>query len=399
MKQRILINIHYLEIGGAEASLIGLLNSLDPQQVEVDLMLNDSRGELLKYVPDWVNILEMPKDYSMIEHPISEVLKKGYLKIAFARLWAKYKFNKYVKKKKPKDGNAVFGYVGRYVTMVLPDLNYLGEYDLAVSFLAPHDIVLRKIRTKKKVCWIHTDYASIDVDRRLEYPVWNGYDKVVSISDKVTQNFCQIFPELKDKIVKIEPILSTRLIEARSREFVPTDMTKRKNEFVFLSVGRYCYAKNFESIPEICREIHKKGINLRWYIIGYGGSDDYIRREIKRNKMEDFVILLGKKENPYPYIKMCDWYVQPSRFEGNSLTVKEAQILCKPVIIVDYPTASSQIQNRVDGWIVDSSPGKMADQISDCLLDGSTKEEITRFLEYRRNIHSDALSQFNVLLK
>ena len=68
--------------------------------------------------------------------------------------------------------------------------------------------------------------------------------------------------------------------------------------------------------------------------------------------MEDYVILLGKKENPYPYIKACDIYVQPSRYEGKSVTVREAQILCKPVIVTNYPTSGSQIRDGKDGIIV-----------------------------------------------
>lgn len=77
-----------------------------------------------------------------------------------------------------------------------------------------------------------------------------------------------------------------------------------------------------------------------------------IRSKIKEAEMEEYVILLGKKENPYPYMKACDIYVQLSRFEGNSVTVREAQMVCKPVIVTDYPTAQSQIQQGVDGVIV-----------------------------------------------
>lgn len=68
--------------------------------------------------------------------------------------------------------------------------------------------------------------------------------------------------------------------------------------------------------------------------------------------MEDHVILLGKKENPYPYMKACDIYVQPSRYEGNAVTVREAQILGKPVVVTDYPTAHSQVRDGQDGIIV-----------------------------------------------
>ena len=362
MKKKLLFNIHYLEIGGAETSLIGLLHSLNPDEYKVDLMLNDSRGELMKYIPDWVNVINVPKAYAMIERPIIEVLKKGFWKVAFTRLWAKYKFSRYQKIKKPIEGSAIFGFIGKYVTPVLPGLSHLGEYDIAISYLTPHNIVLEKIKAKKKVCWIHTDYSSIDVSREIELPIWSGYDKIISISDKVTETFCSVFPELEYKVEKIEPILSKSFIQKRSEEFIPEDMTRIEDEILFLTIGRYCYQKNLESIPGICKSLLKSGFNVKWFIIGYGRTDEYIRKSIKAQGMEKKVVLLGKKENPYPYIKKCDFYIQPSRYEGNSITVKEAILLNKPIIITNYPTSSSQFNNYDKGYIVSS-------QINQCISD------------------------------
>lgn len=120
-----------------------------------------------------------------------------------------------------------------------------------------------------------------------------------------------------------------------------------------LSIGRFCTAKNYDNVPDITRRMIDHGIeDLRWYIIGYGGDEELIRSKIAEAGMQDHVILLGKKDNPYPYIKACDIYVQPSRYEGKSITVREAQILGKPVVVTAYPTASSQINDGVDGVIV-----------------------------------------------
>ena len=395
--KNLLINIHYLEIGGAESSLIGLLNSLSPEKVSVDLMLNDQRGELLKFVPEWVNIIDMPKAYSMLERPLKDVLKYGFFKITIARLFAKYKFYKYYNKKKPIDGSAIFGFVGKYTSPFLPSLKNICEYDMAVSFLTPHNIVLDKIKAKKKVCWIHTDYSSIDVNKKLELPIWNGYDHIVSISDKVTESFCNVFPELRVKISKIDPILSKKLVETRAVEFIPNDMKREGDELIFLSIGRYCNAKNFESIPKICRILLNKGIKLKWYIIGYGASDQYIRDEINNFNVDDKVILLGKKENPYPYIKACDFYVQPSRYEGNSITVKEAQMLGKAVFITNYPTASSQIENELDGFIGPYETKPFADFLANMII--NHKKKINDVLSNLGNIDtSKDLIKFTDLL-
>ena len=93
-------------------------------------------------------------------------------------------------------------------------------------------------------------------------------------------------------------------------------------------------------------------INVKWYLIGFGGDESMIRQKIQEYGMEDHVIILGKKTNPYPYMAECDLYVQPSRYEGNCVSVHEAQILKKPVVITDYPTAHSQLTDGIDGVIV-----------------------------------------------
>ena len=97
--------------------------------------------------------------------------------------------------------------------------------------------------------------------------------------------------------------------------------------------------------------------------------------------MELRFVLVGKKENPYPYIKSCDIYVQPSRYEGNAVTVREAQILCKPCVITAYATAHSQVCDRVDGVIVpnevEGAASDLTSFIADSALQASIKEHIS----------------------
>lgn len=383
-KPRIFIAIHYMHLGGAETSLIGLLQALDSEKVEVDIFVYSHEGEMMKLIPSYINLLPENPTWSMFEKPLKEVLKKGYLRMFFARMRAKWRMRQYLKKNNPKDGAAIHGYLGEEVSKVLPNLHYLGVYNLAISFLNPHNFVLDHVKAKKKVCWIHTDYTHIDVNADLELPVWSAYDHVISISEDVTKTFLQVFPSLKDKIVEIENVLSPDYVRQRSllisSEDIQKEMPARGDCMNLLTIGRFSEAKKLDEIPAICRGIIEAGVNVRWYIIGYGGSDDYIRREIEREGMQEHVSLLGKKENPYPYIKACDWYVQPSRYEGKSVVVREAQMLCKPVIVTNYPTAPSQIQQGVDGVIVPIEiPGCVA-QMVETLKDDTLKCSIVEYL-------------------
>lgn len=356
MKKRIFIAIHYMEIGGAEISLVGLLQAMDYSKYDVDLFIYSHRGELMEFIPKEVNLLPEIPEYAQIERPMKDALKDGFGRIVLRRLWAKRRFARYKNRKNPIDGGAVFGYVFDSVTPVLPSLEYLGEYDLAISFLAPHFIVADKVLAKKKAAWIHTDYSKIDVDAELELPVWSRFDYVVSISDLVTVNFLSVFPSLKDKIVRFDNILSPKFVRERSKqipkEVIEKEIPRKEGRVNLLSVGRFCAAKNYDNVPDICRRIVESGIDVCWYLIGFGGDEPLIRKKIAEANMKDHVIILGKKSNPYPYMKACDIYVQPSRYEGNSVTVHEAQLLFKPVIVTDYPTARDQVRDGVDGVIV-----------------------------------------------
>lgn len=378
-KKRIFISMHYLELGGAEAALIGMLQAMDYDRYDVDLFLHSHQGEMMQFIPKEVNLLPEIKEYAMIEKPMLEALVRGCFRVVLARLKAKWQFKRYLKWKNLKESSAIYQYVGNAVTPVLSSLENLGGYDLAISFLSPHNIVRDKVKAKKKICWIHTDYTRIDVNTELELPVWNSYDNVMSISPDVTKTFLQVFPSLKNKIVEMENILSADFIRKRADEF-DASAELVGDGVKILSVGRFCEAKNYDNVPDICRRIREKDINLRWYLIGYG-DDSLIRQRIQETGMEDNVVILGKRSNPYPYIKACDIYAQPSRYEGKSVTVREAQILCKPVVVTDYPTAKSQIKHGFDGVIVPLDNEGCAKGIVDFIQNRLVQYQIVNYLQ------------------
>lgn len=382
-KPRIFIAMHYMEIGGAETALVGLLNALDPARVDVDLFLYDHRGEMMQFIPEWVNLLPQIPKYSVLEHPIVELVKRGFWGIAAARLWAKCLSQKaYKRSGSTLENNGGLDKMSKCTTPLLPKINPSVTYDLAISFLTPHRIVAEKVKAKKKIAWIHTDYTRVWVDAEDELKVWQKYDYVASISGDVTNTFLQVFPSLAPKIVEIENILSPKFVRKRA-ELEDTDKEFRQTDKIsLLSIGRYSEQKNYDNVPDICKRlIGKTKLNIKWYIIGYGGDEALIRQKIKEAGMEEHVILLGKRSNPYPYIKACDIYVQPSRYEGKSVTVREAQMLCKPVVVTNYTTAPSQIRSGVDGVIVLMDNEGCANGLAEVICDKPLQERIIAHLK------------------
>ena len=372
-----------MELGGAERALLGLLNVLDTARFEIDLFLNDQRGELMPFIPSTVNLLPSIPAYSMLERPIIELIQRGYWRIALARLWAKWiTFKSKHKNTQHIDDATCFFNMSRYTTPLLPDIQPKTVYDLAISFLTPHLIVLDKVRAKKKVAWIHTDYTNIYIDSAKEFPMWARYDKIAAVSEEAANKFVQVFPSLASKVFVCENMLPVAFIRERAKEFVPSEMTTDNNNFNILSIGRYSNPKRFDELPLICKQLISlvPQHTIRWFIIGYGTDEELIRQRIHEAGVQDHVILLGKRANPYPYIQACDLYIQPSRYEGKSITVREAQILCKPIVITDYPTAKSQIKDHIDGVIVPMDIDSCAKGIAQVISDRKLRQQLCAYL-------------------
>lgn len=377
MKKKIIIVSHAMFLGGVEKSLLGLLEAFDYTQYDVDLFLLRHEGELLEYIPKEVNLLPEVKQYTVLARPMVDTLKEGHILFTLGRLYGKIKASKYIKQHHQTDSEVPIDYSHKYTYKLMPFINKDTNYDLAISFLTPHYIVSHKVNAKKKIAWIHTDYGHVETDIESQLNMWGSYDYIASISQAVTTNFLKNFPQLEDKIIEIPNILPVKLISKQADEFDVSNEMIDDGSIKLLSIGRFCEAKNFDNVPFICKRILESGLNIKWYIIGFGGDEERIKKSIKECNMEEHVILLGKKSNPYPYIKACDVYVQPSRYEGKCVSVIEAQSLHKPVIITNYPTAMSQLKDGYDGVIVSLENNQCAENIVLCLTNQNKLREMT----------------------
>ena len=238
-------------------------------------------------------------------------------------------------------------------------------------------MLLEKVKSRKKIAWNHTDYAILGPDKAYDRELYQKLDFVVSVSETCTGQLLKSYPELQEKAITIENVLSKRLIKLQAETSDVAAEMLNDGSIKLLSIGRFTNAKNFDNVPDICRRILEAGLDIKWYLIGYGGEEPLIRQRIQEAGMEDRVIILGKKENPYPYLKACDLYVQPSRYEGKAVTVREAQMLCKPVVITRYATSASQLEDGVDGVIVPMDNEGCAEGIVRLLKDPERMKQLS----------------------
>ena len=240
MKKKIIVISHGLEIGGAERALLGLLYSFDYMRYDVDLFLMHHQGELMEYIPQQVNLLPEKIEYTCLAVPISEVIKKKKVRMLFGRIYGKFKAKKFIKENAlPADNGVELEYSHKYTCKYVPEISDK-KYDLVISFLTPHYFAANKVNAKKKIAWIHTDYSYVELDQKSELRMWEVYDYIASISDACTKGFCKKFPALKNKIIRVDNIISTDFIKSQAMAFDVSEEMKKDGSINILSVGRFC---------------------------------------------------------------------------------------------------------------------------------------------------------------
>lgn len=375
LSRRVLFLAHGLHLGGVERSLIGLLRAL-PIDVEVSLFLYDHSGELLPQVPKHVKILKAVSAYSALVGSIRNAIESKHYGIAFNRLIARF-----VVVLRSAVGFApgfLLARSHRYAAIFLPKI--VGDYDLAISFLTPHDIVAKKVNTRCKVGWIHTDYSSVEtgVAVNFEQKAWESMNQIIAVSPEVAASFAKVFPELSTRVTVIENVLDSAWVRLRAVEQKPTEMEEAvlSGYLVLCTVGRFSHAKGFDIAVEAARKLRDAGFKFRWYIIGFGPDELIIRQKIKELGVHEEFILLGARENPYPYMAACDIYVQPSRYEGKAVSIREAQMLGKPVLVSDFPTVRSQIEHGIDGYITPAGVDGLVEGIRLLIQDSGLRDRL-----------------------
>ncbi|PGY15683.1 glycosyltransferase [Bacillus cereus] len=368
-KKKILITSFDMAIGGVERSLIGLLNTIDYSKYDVDLMLFKHEGEFLFLLPKMPNLLKEVKQYTTFRKSIKQILQEGQITIGLTRTLGKIlgdAHGRYVKS--AESGYLVIQYGWRITLPFIPKLEE--EYDVAISFLWPHYFIGDKVRAKRKIGWIHTDYSNIKLNRNMEDKMWSKMDNIVAVSEGCRDSFLSSLPNVNKKVEIIENILSPEFVREQAyQEDITEEIQVKSGKIKLVTVGRLSYAKGIDLAMYSLRKLLDQGYDIEWYVVGYGAQEAELRKLLAELNLEKNFFLLGKKTNPYPYIKACDIYVQPSRYEGKAVTVREAQIIGKPVLITNFSTANSQVQDGVDGIITEMGINGIANGIKKLIGD------------------------------
>lgn len=370
-KKSILFLLSSMNIGGVEKAFLGLLSIIPIEKYEIHLALLKEDGGYLSCLPKNIHIhrvecYEQNKEF--INDPPLKVIKglilKGklfdacihfllyiYFKLTSNRYW----FYQYIMRKEP----------------VLD-----GRYDLAVAYAGPSQMIdwyiNKRVDAYVKCGWIHFDISKFGIDKGMTKLLYKNYQKIFIVSNTAKIVFDGVFPQFSNKTEVFYNVVNAKQIKIMSNEH--NGFKDNYDGVRLLTVGRLSNEKGQDVAIHALKILLDKGYDVKWYFIGDGKfKNECISLAISLNILE-YVVFLGTQVNPYPYMKKCDVYVQPSRHEGYCITLAEARLFTMPIVATCFTGAKEQLDNKNNSFVVGMRANDIAEGIMKVLVEPCTHD-------------------------
>lgn len=389
MKKKMLIVGITMSAGGSEKSFLSFADHIDYEKWDVTLLLAEKKGALLSLAPPQIKIETMP------DGEIMEINAANAKKILLRKYVAKNPIRIFplainsIKTAVANGDKKVYAKNRLWLSAMKTMKSHHGEYDLAIAYWGDRTMfyTVDKVCAKKKIAWLHFDYRHPPREDALYEKYFMRCDKVVTVSGEIERSLAEALPAVREKIVTMENIVDAEQIKRLAE--LGNGYADGFDGIRILTVGRICEQKGYDiALPALAR-LKKEGFEFRWYALGENNGEyaERIRHMASSLGMTEDFVMLGTTENPYKYIKECDIYFQPSRHEGKTIAVEEVKILCRPILITDYRTASEQLSGGELGMICDISEKgievAMRKMLSDATLRASFSERLGKIKRNR----------------
>lgn len=373
-----------MNMGGTEKVLLNMINSMDFNEYDIDIYLLEKKGALLKDVPKNVNLYEI-ENYKEIKNFVHDNIY-----VNFRNELKKLHFFKAVKLGIAYTTSKIKDDITIYYDSFSNVVNSVNEeYDLVAAYEGPMNFITylvdKKFYSYKKAAWIHFDISKMGYTSLGASSVYDHIDQIFIVSEYAKRQFINEFPKLEEKCKVFYNILPKSKI-IKKGDLLP-EVFFDSNYINILTIGRISRQKGQDIIPKIIYLLKKEGYSVRWYLIGglekYDSEDpvQVIRKEEIKYGISDEIVFLGIKDNPYPYIKMCDIYVQPSRYEGYCTTTNEAKLFNVPIITTNVSGADEQFINGITGIITELDCNKIANEIMKIIGDDALSSKLKNNLK------------------
>lgn len=357
--KKILIMTGSMNVGGIEKALAEMLKIIPYDVYDVDLLLEEPEGIYMSEIPKEVNMVYNPTIanclYKSRKKQIMEMLKRKQLAKVIRLLYESLIF--VITKERC-----------RYFSWQCSRMEKLTKaYDVAIAYCNPFRFpchyILKNVTASKKILWNHTDLLYDKINYSGFKKIYKDVDCFVNVSKAALESCASIFPGMKDKMVVYYNVINRDEIIEKSKEF---EIDKIDSVPILLTVGRISQEKGQDRIPDIAHILKQKNIAFKWYVVGGGTTLNKIRLNIKKYNLEENIILTGNQKNPYPYMKMCDIYVQTSWQEGFPMVIGEVLTFEKPCVVTN-------VGGTMEYFKYDSSVEEVKTNSNECIAESIAK--------------------------
>ena len=371
--KRVLFIIDSLTCGGAEKSLVSLLPLLDREKYELHLWMLSRGGEFESLLPADVIFEHGPRRSKM-----------GKLKSFLGQVMFSFmlRFNRCIGHKE-HPAETLWKSKGWAMTGIP------GEWDVAIAYQQglPTYLVASKIKAKHKMAWVNVDIFKAGYNVVFNLRHLNKMDHVIAVSQTLSSMIAKHMTTIAPKLVTILDVLNPQLITTLADAEIPPDLPNHDMGScpLLVTVARVSPQKNYLLAVETASALRAKGIDFHWIFVGDGPDMPNVKLRVDELKLNDIVIPLGVRTNPYPYMKACDVYVQTSSFEGFGLTVGEAKILHKPIVSTNFTVVTNQLTDGKNGLIAEMNPESLSTAIIKMLKDPHLRQCVVENLKTEYN--------------
>lgn len=349
-KKKVLFITPSLCQGGIERSQIIMLQMLDKCKYDLTLFLYGTDMTLLPLVPKEVCVVidkEKPHYFRQPKAILLNAIGKLTKLIGFRKQQQKYqeKLRVYIHEQK--------------VEHPAKDLFKGEEFDVVVSnAIGICTEMALHFRSKKYIVWYR---ASVDMHHEMLTRVLPQYNQIMAVSEGVKQMLSDNYPMIRYKITIINDFVSCKEVLEKAGQ--PCDISVPSDRIVIAACGRFTGEKGFDLAIEAASILKNKGVEFIWYFIGDGTDRAKLEEQIAELGLNNEIVITGFVANPFPIMKQCDIYVQPSYEESFGRTIKEALILGKPVVSTNTAGAREILGDNEYGLITSIDAKGLADGI------------------------------------
>ena len=304
--KKLLFAAYSLDVGGIEKALVTLLNELQKRDYEITLILEKKEGIFLNELNSQIQVETFTpnNDKNVIKRKIINLMKQ-------------IKFS----------------------------LKYKNKFDFAASFATYSNSSAYVARTasKNSALWGHADYLTLfknNVEEMKAFFRQKKYDKfkhVIFVSKEGRESFTSLFPEMEKRTMVCNNLIDNLKIEELANEEIEN---KKEDITTFLNVGRHDERqKKLSKLIKAAAKLKEDNYKFKILFVGDGQDTEKYKQMVKENHLEQEIIFLGRKQNPYPYFKISDCVILTSDYEGYPVVFIESMILNKPIIttkVSDY---------------------------------------------------------------